>query len=302
MASSKMQEQIDQGAVPNHVSNVCPKGTKMHLLEVGWLEADEGFVLRGGNTSLNSTKDKAFVNKRRQLPMYCVLIDHPIEGVILWETGCGKDYPEVWGPQVADVFSRVRYEPQHELDAAIEATGHKIEDVKKIIIGHLHLDHAGGLDMFLDRKDVEIWVHDLELRSAFWSVATGADVGVYLKHYLKLDLNWKTFDERTMDFCQGITLHHLPGHTDGLIGMQINLAETGTYLFISDHCHVIENWRDGIPQGWLARDHPAWFRSTQRLKQLVRTTRGRVIPGHDEETFLALQKEASEQKEKGVFK
>ncbi|KAK3075913.1 hypothetical protein LTR53_000342 [Teratosphaeriaceae sp. CCFEE 6253] len=300
-ASGKIAEQLAAGAVPNHISNVCPPGTKMWLLEVGWLEADEGFVLRGGNTSLMSTKDQAFVNKRRQLPMYCVLIEHPVEGVILWETGCGKDYPEVWGPQVADVFSRVRYEPRHELDAAIEATGHKLEDVKKIIIGHLHLDHAGGLDMFLDRPDVEIWVHDLELRSAFWSVATGADVGVYLKHYLRLDLNWKTFDERTMDFCQGITLHHLPGHTDGLIGMQINLAETGTFLFISDHCHVIENWRDGIPQGWLARDHPAWFRSTQRLKQLVRTTRGRVIPGHDEETFLALQREAGEQKEKGVF-
>jgi hypothetical protein len=42
--------------------------------------------------------------------------------------------------------------------------------------------------LFLDRKDIEIWVHDRELRSAFWSVATGADVGVYLKHYLKLDL------------------------------------------------------------------------------------------------------------------
>lgn len=70
--------------------------------------------------------------------------------------------------------------------------------------------------------------------------------------------NWKTFDERTFDFCQGITLHHLPGkneeerttlcdltrlpgHTDGLIGMQINLQETGTFFFISDHCHVIEN-------------------------------------------------------------
>ena len=33
------------------------------------------------------------------------------------------------------------------------------------------------------------------------------------------------------------------------------------------------------------------FRSTQRLKQLQRQTRGRVVPGHDEETFLALQKE-----------
>lgn len=186
--ASGIQKQLDEGAVPNFVSNVCPKGTQMWVLEVGWLEADEGFVLRGGNTSLKSTEDQAFKNKRRQMPMYCILIKHPHEGLILWETGCGKDYPEVWGPQVSDVFSRVRYEPKHELDAAIEATGNKIEDIKKIIIGHLHLDHAGGLDLFLDRKDVEIWVHDLELRSAFWSVATGADVGVYLKHYLKLDL------------------------------------------------------------------------------------------------------------------
>ena len=101
---------------------------------------------------------------------YCILIEHPHEGLILWETGCGKDYPEVWGPVVSDLFSRVRYEPQHELRAAVEATGNKIEDIKKIIIGNFHLDHAGGLDEFMDRKDVEIWVHDLELRSAFWSV------------------------------------------------------------------------------------------------------------------------------------
>lgn len=33
------------------------------------------------------------------------------------------------------------------------------------------------------------------------------------------------------------------------------------------------------------------FRSTQRLKQLVRTTRGRVIPGHDEGTFLEIKNE-----------
>ncbi|CAD0048388.1 unnamed protein product [Aureobasidium pullulans] len=160
-----IQSQLDSGAVPGHISNVCPPGTKLWLLECGWLACDEGFVIRGGNTSLASTA-----------------------GLILWETGCGKDYPEVWGPQVADVFSRVKYDEKHELRNAIAATGNKIEDVKKIIIGHLHLDHAGGLDEFFGRKDVEIWVHDKELRSAFWSVATGADEGVYLKHYLNLDL------------------------------------------------------------------------------------------------------------------
>lgn len=81
--------------------------------------------------------------------MYAVLIDHPHEGVILWEacqtllsvrtdrltickTGSGKDYPKVWGPQLSDIFERVRYEPRHELKAAIEATGHKLEDIKKM--------------------------------------------------------------------------------------------------------------------------------------------------------------------------
>merc|ERR1712064_270235 len=141
--------------------------------------------------------------------MYGVLIDHPHEGLILWETGSGPDYPEVWGTELIDVFTRTKYEPRHELKAAIEATGNKMEDIKKIIIGHMHLDHAGGLVNFFGRKDIEIWVHDEELRSAFWSVATGSDVGVYLPHYMKLDLNWKTLDDRTIDFCQGMTLHHL---------------------------------------------------------------------------------------------
>jgi hypothetical protein len=183
-----IQSQLERGAVPNAVSNVCPKGTKFHILEGGWLECDEAFVVRGSNSSLKSTENKSFVNKRRELPMYCILIEHPHEGLILWETGCGKDYPEIWGPVVSDIFARIKYEPQHELRAAVEATGNRIEDIRKIIIGHLHLDHAGGLDEFLDNKDVEIWVHERELNGAFWSVATGADAGVYLEHYLKLSL------------------------------------------------------------------------------------------------------------------
>ena len=35
-----------------------------------------------------------------------------------------------------------------ELSAQIKKTGHDIKDVKAVIIGHLHLDHAGGLDPF----------------------------------------------------------------------------------------------------------------------------------------------------------
>lgn len=89
------QHQIQDGVVLPHVLNRCPKGTKVHVLPVGFLQADEGFMIRGGNTSLMSAPDGPAKNKRRDLVMYVVLIDHPSEGLILFETGCGKDYPEV---------------------------------------------------------------------------------------------------------------------------------------------------------------------------------------------------------------
>jgi glyoxylase-like metal-dependent hydrolase (beta-lactamase superfamily II) len=82
--------------------------------------------------------------------------------------------------------------------------------------------------------DIPIWVHKNELLSGFYSVATGADAGVYMPHYMKTEYNWKTFDERTNDIAQGLTMHHLPGHTDGLCGLQINLIDSGTYIFVSE--------------------------------------------------------------------
>ena len=54
-----------------------------------------------------------------------------------------------WGPPLADVFPRVVYEEEHKLPNAIKEAGYDIKDVKAIIMGHLHLDHAGGLEHFM---------------------------------------------------------------------------------------------------------------------------------------------------------
>ena len=69
--------------------------------------------------------------------------------------------------------------------------------------------------------------------------------------------------------------------------MQLNLENDGTFLFVSDHAHIMENYH-GTPQGWLARDHPAWFNSNQRLQRLEKSTDGKVIPGHDLEAVAPL--------------
>ncbi|CZS77702.1 unnamed protein product [Fusarium graminearum] len=152
---------------------VAPDGTRMWLLHIGNLVADEGIFLPFGNVC--TATHPVSQSKRRDLVMISALIEHPEDGLFLYETGAGKDYPDVWGPQLADIFARGEHSEDLELDAAIRKTGHDIKDIKGVIIGHLHLDHAGGLEYFRG-TDVPIYVHELELKHSFYSVATKTDI------------------------------------------------------------------------------------------------------------------------------
>jgi glyoxylase-like metal-dependent hydrolase (beta-lactamase superfamily II) len=167
----------------------------------------------------------------------------------------------VWGTPINDIFARVNHQPEHEWEAQIKKTGHDINDVKAVIMGHLHLDHAGGLENFM-KTDVPIYVHEEELKHAFYNVATKTDFGVYLPHYLSLtDLNWQSWSGDFLEPATGINLHKLPGHNPGLAGMQVNLKDSRSWIFMTDMYHVHENWEPSVPQGWLARDYDDWVRS-----------------------------------------
>ena len=128
-----------------------------------------------GGTSTKSNPNPT--HQRRKLQCYGILIEHPKEGLILWETGSGKDYPTVWGAPLNDIFAQVDHESDQELDKQVEKTGHKMSDIKMVILGHLHLDHAGGLEHFVG-TNTPIYVHEIELKHAFFSVATGFDLGM----------------------------------------------------------------------------------------------------------------------------
>jgi glyoxylase-like metal-dependent hydrolase (beta-lactamase superfamily II) len=76
------------------------------------------------------------------------LIEHPEEGLILFETGSGPNWPDVWGAPMNDLFAQVDFIDEQDLDKAIAKTGHNIKDVTAVIMGHLPVDHAGGLEYF----------------------------------------------------------------------------------------------------------------------------------------------------------
>lgn len=72
--------------------------------------------------------------------------------------------------------------------------------------------------------------------------------------------------------------------------MQVNLKNDGAFIFTTDHYHVKENHTLRHPQGWLAREHNAWIRSSEMVERLQRIFNATLVYGHDLEVADALIK------------
>lgn len=86
-------------------------------------------------------------------------------------------------------------------------------------------------------RDTKIWIHEEELKNAYYSMATKSDLGVYLPYYMSLENNWQTFNDDSLELFPGFHLIHSPGHTPGLVILMMHLKKSGTFIFSSDHYH-----------------------------------------------------------------
>ncbi len=260
---------------------------KLYVLNLGSIEYDLGFPIAGAGVSTRSDPNPPAA--RRTVAIIASLIEHPKAGLVLFDTGAAPDAIETWPPLVGELFA-ISYGAENRLDAAVAATGHSLEDIRAVVLSHLHLDHAGGLEFFRGR-DVPIYVAGTELRNAFYAVATGEDVGPYIPHYLDFSFNWRPFDGDAVELFDGLTLHHLPGHTPGLYGLRLDLSNAGTVFLTSDQFHLRDNYEGRQPLGWLLRDHAAWWRSYHFTSRLVERTGARLLFGHDADVLAEFKKD-----------
>ena len=145
---------------------------KLHLLDLGSIEYDEGWPLAAAGVSTLSAP--APPPARRRVAIIGAVIEHPTIGPVLFDTGAAAGFEELWPPIVQELFAITEYENEHRLDVALQAAGYGLEDIRAIVMSHLHLDHAGGLEFFRG-TDVPVYVHADELRNGFYAVATGED-------------------------------------------------------------------------------------------------------------------------------
>lgn len=241
---------------------------KLYQVKSGYIRMDKGW--------LTAMRD---VGKLVDIPISMFIIDHP-RGLVVFDTGNNVAVSDGkceshWG-KLCSAFLPLQ-KREEVIDKQLEKLGYKVEDVKYVVLSHMHLDHAGNMEMFPNATHV---VQKEELRTAWWPekfqggafVMGDFDDARNFK-YLQLTGDFDLFGDGS------IVVLDTKGHTQGHQSLQVKLKNTGTVLLSGDAIYTPENEAGVVPGiSWNAS---ASMQSIDRLKMIRDATQGQIWYSHD---------------------
>ena len=239
------------------------KVKKMFILDGGSISYDVGMMMYG--TDLDK-------KMRVATPFYAFDTEG---GWILFDTG--------WPLMAVPILEAIGFEPDiKENNSAaeqIKKIGLKPSDIKKIILSHLHVDHAGGLLYF---PDAEVYVQKDEF--AYAHHPNSFQAAAYLTDTFNMpNIKWKLLEGDDV-IIPGLTVIMAEGHTPGLQALIVELPQSGFYILGGDSSYLRENIEKNIPPG-AAWNPVAGQYSIKRLKAVQKLLDAQYFPGHELEFF-----------------
>lgn len=228
------------------------------------------------------------------LPILAWVIEHP-EGLIVVDTGetseTGKpDYFPAWHPYHRGNV-RIEVAPDEEIGPGMRRLGLSTEDVRWVVMTHLHTDHAGGLRHF---PRAEILVSRTEFAAA---VGFAGKLRGYLPHRWP---HW--FAPRPIDFpgsafgpfpnSQSLTqagdvqIVSAEGHSAGHLAV-ILTEGNGRLLFAGDASYTEQNMVAQAIDG-VSPDADAARATLARIKRFAEAEAVTYLPSHDPESAVRL--------------
>ena len=208
----------------------------VRILDRGRIHADKNFAVDGTTVATDSDPNPDF--EYVPYAVWNLVIDTP-ERTILWDTGSHPDAATYWPDPLYETFAHVDAD-EHDLADDLEAAGYAIDDIDAVVQSHLHLDHAGGLYHF-EGTDTPIYVHEEELKFAYYSAKSSAGSIAYVPTDFDRDLDWRVV-HRERQLVEGVELLHLPGHTPGILGALVHtdppLLIAGDEAFFESHSRL----------------------------------------------------------------
>jgi N-acyl homoserine lactone hydrolase len=231
----------------------------------------------------------------RPLPIYAWLIEHP-EGLIVVDTGESSRVSEPgylprWHPYFRRGV-RASVEPAEEIGPQLSALSFPPEDVRWVVLTHLHGDHAGGLLHF---PRSEILVHRSEFENA--KGFAGQLRGFMPQHWPEwfsphlYDLDERPFGpfERSRPLSESgdVTIVATHGHTKGHVSVVVE--EDGKSLFLAGDTSYSEALMlDGAVDG-VTPDVRTARETLDRIREFTRQRAVVYLPSHDPEAAERLE-------------
>ncbi len=193
-----------------------------------------------------------FRSRKYQLtiPVTAYLIEHP-RGKILIDTGFNKTVRTAPIKELTWIHNKINkpvQAPGEAVDEVLASMGVKTSDLDYVVLSHLHTDHASGLKLVKDAKN--LLVSEDELASASMEK-------IKYVHHMWEGVNLKTFKftpshygpaNRSYDLFgdESIVFVYLPGHTVGLAGALIQ--NSGKFVLLTSDCgYAYKSWEQMIP-------------------------------------------------------
>jgi N-acyl homoserine lactone hydrolase len=242
---------------------------RLYIFEVGRVRFPDRSILSGGPTQ----------GRPVTIPVPAFLVVHR-KGLAVIDTGMNLDN---WPPKNREDGEM---KPEERIDRQIVGAGYKVEDVKYVIMSHLHGDHAGWMSLFPHATFI---VRKSELKAAWWpepfqwSYSFGDYVNTRNYRFVQLD-DVEDFDV----FLDGsVVCFDTKGHCQGHQSIMVNLPITGRIVIAGDAVSMSETLDQGILPG-VAWNGEAAVRAVSRIQHLRREGCF-VLLGHDPEQFGTLK-------------
>ncbi len=234
------------------------------------------------------------------VPALFFLINHPIQGNILFDTGYSTRYFEATKKLPFSLMNKVTpvqiAEKENAINQLLEMNI-TAKDIRTVILSHLHADHAGGI---ADFNDSTIYVDEKE-----WRYGKQSKLRLLMNGYLKqLFENINPSSLKLLDFedtgssygpfSNAIDLFKdnttllvpLPGHSIGQLGLLLNISDKERYFLIADSVYIKANYQKNKSGSMLSRiahyNRKQYESNFPMLKQLeMMNPYLAIIPSHD---------------------
>jgi N-acyl homoserine lactone hydrolase len=163
--------------------------------------------------------------------------------------------------------------PEHEIPFQLEQIGVHPEQIERVILTHMHSDHAGNLKLF---PHARVAVQRLEYEYAF---SPNHDPGWFDDDYNLPGIHWEIV-EGDWEVLPGLEAIMTRGHTPGHQSLVVELPSGDTIILVADAGDLAENFEQEILPGG-SFDDAAALASIRRLKEIARQRNGQLFLGHD---------------------